>query len=177
MGRGRLDGGSSASDTTKANLDSAQGALNAAKATQQASQAQVEAAKAAVDSAKAQLESAHANVAAVRESELQLSYCSVIAPVSGRIAQKSVQTGNRLTVGQALMAVVEDNVWILANFKETQLGRVQIGQPVEIKIDAFPHHKFSGRVDSIQPGTGSNFALLPPDNPTGTSLKLSNAFR
>jgi membrane fusion protein (multidrug efflux system) len=157
-------------------LDSAQGALDAAKATQQAVQAQVEAAKAAVDSAKAQLESANANVAAseaaVRDSELQLSYCSVIAPVSGRIAQKTVQTGNRLTVGQALMAVVEDNVWILANLKETQLERVQIGQPVEIKIDALPHYKFSGRVDSLQPGTGSNFALLPPDNATGNFIKI-----
>jgi membrane fusion protein (multidrug efflux system) len=163
-------------DTTKANLDSAQGALDGAKATQQASQAQVEAAKAAVDSAKAQLESATANVAAseaaVRDSELQLSYCSVIAPVSGRIAQKTVQTGNRLTVGQALMAVVEDNVWILANLKETQLERVLIGQPVEIKIDALPHHKFAGRVDSLQPGTGSNFALLPPDNATGNFIKI-----
>jgi membrane fusion protein (multidrug efflux system) len=101
-----------------------------------------------------------------------LSYCSVIAPLSGRIAQKTVQTGNRLTVGQALMAVVEDNVWILANLKETQLERVQIGQPVEIKIDALPHHKFYGRVDSLQPGTGSNFALLPPDNATGNFIKI-----
>ena len=163
-------------DTTKANLDSAEGALNAAKATQVAVQAQVEAAKAAVDSAQAQAENAAANVAAgeaaVRDSELQLSYCSVIAPVSGRIAQKTVQTGNRLTVGQALMAVVEDNIWILANLKETQLERVQIGQPVEIKIDALPHHKFYGRVDSLQPGTGSNFALLPPDNATGNFIKI-----
>src|ERR1700759_5211011 len=163
-------------DTTKANLDSAQGALNAAKATQVASQAQVEAAEAAVDSAKAQLESANANVAAseaaVRDSELQLSYCQVIAPVSGRIAQKTVQTGNRLTVGQALMAVVEDDVCILANLKETQLEGVQIGQPVEIKIDALPHHKFAGRVDSLQSGTGSNFALLPPDNATGNFIKI-----
>jgi membrane fusion protein (multidrug efflux system) len=163
-------------DTTKANLDSAQGALDAAKATQVASEAQVEAAKAAVDSANAQLESANANVAAseaaLRDSELQLSYCRIIAPVSGRIAQKTVQTGNRLTVGQALMAVVEDDVWILANLKETQLERVQIGQPVEIKIDALPHHKFAGRVDSLQPGTGSNFALLPPDNATGNFIKI-----
>ena len=163
-------------DTTKANLDSALGALNAAKATQTASHAQVEGAKASVDSAQAQLESADANVAAseaaVRDSELQLSYCTVIAPVAGRIAQKTVQTGNRLTVGQALMAVVEDEVWILANLKETQLERVQIGQPVEIKIDALPHHTFVGRVDSLQPGTGSNFALLPPDNATGNFIKI-----
>ncbi len=163
-------------DTTRTTFDAARGALDGAKATKEADQAQVAAAKAAVDSAKAQIENAAANVlvseATVRDSELQLSYCTVIAPVSGRIAQKSVQSGNRLTVGQALMAVVEDEVWILANFKETQLERMQIGQPVDIKIDAMPHHKFSGRVDSLQPGTGSNFALLPPDNATGNFIKI-----
>lgn len=70
------------------------------------------------------------------------------------------------------MVVVEDDVWILANFKETQLERMQIGQPVDITIDAMPHHKFSGRVDSLQPGTGSDFALLPPDNATGNFIKI-----
>jgi len=71
-----------------------------------------------------------------------------------------------------LMAVVEDNVWILANVKETQLERIRVGQPVEIKIDALPHYRFTGRVDSLQPGTGSNFALLPPDNATGNFIKI-----
>ena len=70
------------------------------------------------------------------------------------------------------MALVEDNVWILANLKETQLERVQVGQPVEIKIDALAHHQFAGRVDSLQAGTGSNFALLPPDNATGNFIKI-----
>ena len=150
--------------------------MDGSKATDEANQAQVTAAKAAVHSAKAQIANAVANVSvsegSVRDSELQLSYCTVIAPVSGRIAQKSVQSGNRLTVGQALMAVVEDGVWILANFKETQLERMQVGQPVDIKIDAMPHHIFSGRVDSLQPGTGSDFALLPPDNATGNFIKI-----
>src|ERR1700693_402391 len=163
-------------DTNRATLDAARGTLDGAKATTEANQAQVVAAQAAVDSAKAQIENAVANVsvseATVRERELQLSYCTVIAPVSGRITQKSVQSGNRLTVGQALMAVVEDDVWILANFKETQLERMQVGQPVDIKIDAMPHHRFSGRVDSLQPGTGSDFALLPPDNATGNFIKI-----
>jgi membrane fusion protein, multidrug efflux system len=163
-------------DTNKANFDAARGALDGAKATDEANQAQVTAAKAAVHSAKAQIANAVANVTvsegSVRDSELQLSYCTVIAPVSGRIAQRSVESGNRLTVGQALMAVVEDGVWILANFKETQLERMQVGQPVDIKIDAMPHHRFSGRVDSLQPGTGSDFALLPPDNATGNFIKI-----
>ena len=163
-------------DTTKASLDAAQGSLDAAKATADSSKAQVEAAKASVDSAHAQSANAVANVAvaaaAVRDAELQVSYCTVIAPVSGRIAQKTVQSGNRLSVGQSLMAVVEDDVWILANLKETQLEKVQVGQPVEIKVDALPHFTFTGRVDSLQPGTGSSFALLPPDNATGNFIKI-----
>ena len=138
---------------------------------------------AAVTVAQENLKVAHAQEEAARaqtvcrsgasgDSELQLSYCTVVAPVSGRIAEKTVQTGNRLSVGQALLAVVEDNVWILANLKETQLERVRVGQPVEIKIDTLPHYRFKGRVDSLQPGTGSNFALLPPDNATGNFIKI-----
>jgi membrane fusion protein, multidrug efflux system len=80
--------------------------------------------------------------------------------------------GQNIGMGQALMAVVEDNVWIEANFKETQLERIRVGQPVDIKIDALPHYRFKGRVDSLQPGTGSNFALLPPDNATGNFIKI-----
>ena len=163
-------------DTTQSSSQAAQGALDAAKATLEASKAQLAAAQAAVDSARAQVENAHATVAVnqavLHDAELQLSYCTIVAPVSGRIAEKTVQTGNRVSVGQALMAVVEDNVWIVANLKETQLERVRVGQPVEIKIDALPHYRFKGRVDSLQPGTGSNFALLPPDNATGNFIKI-----
>jgi len=129
----------------------------------------VKVAHAQEEATRAQTEAA---LAQVKNSELQLSYCTIVAPVSGRIAEKTVQTGNRVSVGQALMAVVEDNVWILANLKETQLEKVRVGQPVEIKIDALPHYRFTGRVDSLQPGTGSNFALLPPDNATGNFIKI-----
>jgi membrane fusion protein, multidrug efflux system len=144
--------------TSKANL----AAVNVARENVKVAHAQEEAARAQANAAKAQL----------KNSELQLSYCTIVAPVSGRIAQKTVQTGNRVSVGQALMAVVEDNIWIVANLKETQLERVRVGQPVEIKIDALPHYRFLGRVDSLQPGTGSNFALLPPDNATGNFIKI-----
>jgi membrane fusion protein, multidrug efflux system len=163
-------------DTTQSTSEAARGALDAAKATLEASKAQLAAAQAAVDSARAQVENADATVAVnqavLHDAELQLSYCTIVAPVSGRIAEKTVQTGNRVSVGQALMAVVEDNVWIVANLKETQLERARVGQPVEIKIDALPHYRFTGRVDSLQPGTGSNFALLPPDNATGNFIKI-----
>jgi membrane fusion protein (multidrug efflux system) len=161
---------------SKQDLDTAQSQAETSVATYKANVAAVNVSKENVKVAHAQEEAARAEaeaaLAQVKNSELQLSYCTIVAPVSGRIAQKTVQTGNRVSVGQALMAVVEDNVWIEANFKETQLERIQVGQPVDIKIDALPHYRFKGRVDSLQPGSGSNFALLPPDNATGNFIKI-----
>jgi len=161
---------------SKQDLDTAQSQAETNVATYKANLAAVNVAKENLKVAHAQEEAARAQaeaaLAQVKNSELQLSYCTIVAPVSGRIAEKTVQTGNRVSVGQALMAVVEDNVWIVANLKETQLERVRVGQPVEIKIDALPHYRFKGRLDSLQPGTGSNFALLPPDNATGNFIKI-----
>jgi membrane fusion protein, multidrug efflux system len=157
-------------------LDTAQSQAETNFATYKASVAAVKVAKENLKVARAQEEAARAQanaaLAQVKSSELQLSYCTIVAPVSGRIAEKTVQTGNRVLVRQSLLAVVEDNVWIEANFKETQLERIRVGQPVDIKIDALPHYRFKGRVDSLQPGTGSNFALLPPDNATGNFIKI-----
>ena len=161
---------------SKQDLDTAQSQAETNVATYKANLAAVNVAKENLKVAHAQEEAARAQaeaaLAQVKNSELQLSYCTIVAPVSGRIAEKTVQTGNRLSVGQALLAVVEDNVWIEANFKETQLEKIRVGQPVDIKIDALPHYRFKGRVDSLQPGTGSNFALLPPDNATGNFIKI-----
>jgi membrane fusion protein, multidrug efflux system len=157
-----LDTAQSQAQTNLASYKASEAAVTVAKENLKVAQAQQKAASAQVDAAQAQ----------VQNAELQLSYCTVVAPVSGRIAQKTVQTGNRVSVGQALMAVVEDDVWILANLKETQLEKVRVGQPVDIKIDALPHYRFKGRVDSLQPGSGSNFALLPPDNATGNFIKI-----
>jgi membrane fusion protein (multidrug efflux system) len=161
---------------SKQDLDTAQSQAESSLATYKANLAAVNVARENLKVAHAQEEAARAQTEAARaqvqNDELQLSYCTIVAPVSGRIAQKTVQTGNRVSVGQALMAVVEDNVWIVANLKETQLERVRIGQPVDIEIDALPHYRFKGRVDSLQPGTGSNFALLPPDNATGNFIKI-----
>jgi membrane fusion protein (multidrug efflux system) len=157
-----LDNAESQAETNVATYKANLAAVNVAKENLKVAHAQEEAARAQAEAALAQ----------VKSSELQLSYCTIVAPVSGRIAEKTVQTGNQVSVGQALMAVVEDNVWIVANFKETQLERVRVGQPVDIKIDGLPHYRFKGRVDSLQPGTGSNFALLPPDNATGNFIKI-----
>ena len=83
-----------------------------------------------------------------------------------------MEVGNRIQVGAPLMAVVESNYWIVANFKETQLNRIKKGQLVEVKLDAFPDRAFAGRVDSISPASGSQFSLLPPDNATGNFTKV-----
>jgi membrane fusion protein (multidrug efflux system) len=140
---------------SKAELDSATAAFKAATG--------------AVASAKANLAAAEA---AQTNAELQLSYTTIVAPVDGIVGKKTVETGAHIQPGQELMAVVEPNVWVLGNFKETQLARMRVGQRVDVKIDAVPNHKFSAHIDSLQPGTGSSFALLPPDNATGNFTKI-----
>lgn len=130
---------------------------------------QVAVSESQVDQAAAGVEQAQA---AVRGSELSLSYTRVFAPVSGRIARKSVRVGETVQAGQALMAVVPDEVWVVANFKETQLRRMRVGQAVEIRVDAYPDIKLNGRVQSIQPGSGARFSLLPPENATGNYVKV-----
>jgi membrane fusion protein (multidrug efflux system) len=88
------------------------------------------------------------------------------------VGNKNVEVGNRVQVGQALVAVVDNDCWISANFKETQLKKMYAGQPVEITVDAIGGHVFRGRVDSISPASGAQFALLPPDNATGNFTKV-----
>jgi membrane fusion protein, multidrug efflux system len=127
------------------------------------------AASGALASAKANLTAAEA---AQANTELQLSYTTVVAPTDGVVSKKTVETGHRIQPGQALMAVVEPTVWVLGNFKETQLARMQVGQHVDVKIDSVPGHTFSAHIDSLQRGTGSTFALLPPDNATGNFTKI-----
>lgn len=110
--------------------------------------------------------------ASLNGAKVQLSYCRIVSPVSGRVGKKDVETGDRIETGQPLMALVSDYLWVVANFKETQLERMRPGQYAELRIDAFPHHKFKGIVDSISPGSGANFALLPSDNATGNFTKI-----
>jgi len=134
------------------------------------------AAKAQFDSAKAQIAAAQAHAAAskaaLEQAELNLSYTKITAPQSGRIAKKSIETGERINKGQPLMEIVPADIWVVANFKETQLKHMKPGQFVSIKVDAYPDRKYKGHIDSIQPGTGSIFSLLPPENATGNYIKV-----
>jgi membrane fusion protein, multidrug efflux system len=129
-----------------------------------------------LDHAVAAEHTAAANLEAARqrlnESSLQLSYTTLTAPEAGRVTRKAVEEGMFVQPGQLLMAVVTDELWVVANFKETQLQHIRPGQPVDIRVDAYPRHRFRGHVDSIQAGTGSRFSLLPPENATGNYVKV-----
>ena len=110
--------------------------------------------------------------AALQQAELNLSYTKIYAPESGYVTKKAVEPGNIVGAGQALMALVSERLWVVANYKEVQLQRMRPGQPVSIKIDAYPQRRFRGKVDSIQSGSGARFSLLPPENATGNYVKV-----
>jgi membrane fusion protein (multidrug efflux system) len=105
-------------------------------------------------------------------AQLQVVYTTLKAPATGYIGRKNVEVGNRVSSGQTLMVVVEPDVWIVGNFKETQLAYMRRGQPVSISIDSIPDKVFAGKVDSFSPATGNEFALLPADNSTGNFTKI-----
>lgn len=106
-------------------------------------------------------------------ADLNYAYTKIYSPADGYVTKKTVQVGNQIQPGQPLMAIVSLNdIWIVANYKETQLERVRPGQSVIIKVDMFPGRKFKGRVDSIMAGTGASFSLFPPENATGNYVKV-----
>ena len=156
-------------DNATAAFHSAQAKLNAAKQAVAGAEAQLQAGQAQVAAAQAQEQQAQANVAA---AALELSYCTIVAPVTGRIAHRNVDVGNYVSPGQAMFAIVQDNLWVTANFKETQLSRLKPGQPVNVSVDAVPAVAFHGKVDSLQSGTGSAFSVLPAENATGNWVKV-----
>ncbi len=109
----------------------------------------------------------------LRQAELNLSYTTIVAPSNGYVTRKSVQTGNQVQVGQPLMAIVElDDVYVVANYKETELENIRPGQDVKITVDSYPGKVFKGKVDSIMAGTGVSFSLFPAENATGNYVKV-----
>ena len=148
---------------------SAAAKLDASRQAAVGMQAQIVAAQAAIDAAVAALRTGDANVA---DARLQLSYTHIVAPAPGRVTRRTVELGNYVMPGQALLAIVQPGMWVTANFKETQLGDMRPGQPVRIYLDAFPAVKLSGHVDSFQTGTGSMFSALPAENATGNYVKV-----
>ena len=148
--------------SASADLDSAHSQVKAAEAQVTFDQAGVETANAAVQQAQAKLD----------QAKLNLSYTKITAPFDGRITARSVQLGNYVSPGQALFALVPRDVWVTANFKETQLTDMRPGDPVDVHVDAYPGRNFKAKVDSLQSGTGARFSLLPPENAVGNYVKV-----
>jgi membrane fusion protein (multidrug efflux system) len=144
------------------NLLQTQASLAAAQANAVATEKQVPVLEAQLETAQAQLE----------QAEINLSRTIITAPIAGRVTHLSAARGSYAAVGQALMMFVPREVWVTANFKETQLDFMRPGQPVDIEIDAYPDRSFKGHVDSIQSGSGTAFSLLPAENATGNYVKI-----
>lgn len=151
--------------TAQAGLESSQGELQQAQAQgvkTEVSQSEFQTAQTAIQQAQV----------ALKNAQQQLNYVTITAPVSGRVGRKNAQTGQQVQPGTPLLAIVDDEYWVTANFKETQLEKMHPGQKAEIHLDAFPHHPFVGRIESVSPASGAQFALLPPDNATGNFTKV-----
>ncbi len=148
-----------------AELRRAEAQLASAKsAPKQVAQSRSQAVGAEADAARAQAD--------VHQAQLNLSYTKIYAPVAGHVTRKNVELGAYVQVGQPLLAVVEPDVWVVANFKETQLSAMRPGQPVTVNVDTYPGIDFKAHVDSVQRGSGARFSLLPPENATGNYVKV-----
>jgi membrane fusion protein (multidrug efflux system) len=164
--RGDLQGRQHAVERSQAQTAEAQAVLAGAQANRQSveiKQAQVETARALVQQAQADLEAAR----------LHLSYTTVRAPVAGVMARKHVEVGQVVQAGRPVLAIVPlEHLWVEANFKETQLRHMRPGQHATLHVDAYPDRVFTGIIDSLSPGTGAVFSLLPPENATGNFVKV-----
>jgi membrane fusion protein, multidrug efflux system len=171
--------------TTRAQLDAAQAALDVARAqvtsAQNAYRASTVQSGGAFSQASAQGRQVNLAQALVRQREAELilantqvAYTQVTSPANGIISKKSVDPGQFISVGSPIASIVDkDDLWVTANFKETQMENIRVGQEVEIELDAYPGLKVTGQVESIGGATGARFSLLPPDNATGNFVKVT----
>jgi membrane fusion protein (multidrug efflux system) len=164
-------------DKAKTNYDVGVAQVKAAKERIKQLEASLETQKAVIKQTETSLIPQHAQIqqkeAILKGAELNKSYTKIYAPSNGYIAKRTVEIGNQIQPGQSLMAVVPlDDIWIIANYKETQLERVKPGQKVKIKVDTYHSKVFYGKVDSIMAGTGVVFSLFPPENATGNYVKV-----
>ena len=164
-------------------FDAAQAAATQTAADTESARAKVASENSKVDEAKTQLAAAEAEVGLamsqwqeaqtnVASAQLNLSYTRIYAPTDGRVTRKAVEFGDYVQVGQTLFSIVPDNVWVVANFKETQLKHMRPGQAALVEIDALGGREFPAHVDSVQAGSGAAFSLLPPENATGNYVKV-----
>jgi membrane fusion protein (multidrug efflux system) len=160
-----IDQTNTAEQVARAKLQEAQAQLKGAETTEQtigSADAQTRMLAAQVDEKKAELATAKEN----------LDNTKITAPMDGKITERTVETGAYIQPGQALLAISNANLWVVADFKETQLEHIRVGQMVDIKIDAFPKLTLHGKIDSLQAGTGARLSLFPPENATGNFVKV-----
>ena len=157
-------------------LDQARANVRQTAADAASARRQVDAADAQIAVARRQARASQAVIAArqaaVRQANVTIGDLRLTAPVAGQVVNRQVNLGSYVSPGTQLMAIVPDRMWVTANFKETQLALMKRGQPVDIKVDAYPDVKFRGHIDSFQRGAGQAFALLPPQNATGNYVKV-----
>jgi len=163
-----FDAAKAANTSAQADLHSAEENTLEQSSKVDEAKAQLDATEAAVSMVLSQWKEAQTNVAA---AQLDFSYTKLFAPCDGRVTRKSVEPGNYVDVGQMLMSIVPTEVWVVANFKESQLKHMKPGQRAWVNIDALDR-SFAAHVDSIQAGTGARFSLLPPENATGNYVKV-----
>jgi membrane fusion protein (multidrug efflux system) len=154
---------------TRSNLQSQQANTARSKAALTAAQLGIKMLQAQLESGRASLQQAQAQL---DQANLNLQYTRVTAAQSGRVVKLSGAVGTYATAGQSLMMFVPDDIWVVANYKETQLADMRPGQRVELTIDAYPGRKLTGHVASVQPGSGTAFSLLPAENATGNYVKV-----
>ncbi len=148
--------------SSKQDYDSSRNNLTAAQTNNNSAKSKHDKISASIKKLEAQLE----------QARLNLSYTKIYAPEDGKITNRSVEQGNYVQTAQPLFSIVPHKVWIVANFKETQVANMEKGQKVKIKIDAFPNRKFNGVVDSIQMASGAKASLFPPENAVGSYVKI-----
>jgi membrane fusion protein (multidrug efflux system) len=175
----------SAQSLTQKQLDDSRNVADVQARQYTANVAQINLAKTSQDVAQAGIAKAQSNIqkiqavlkvkqAVIDNAKLRLGYANLIAPISGKLGRKNVVVGQYVQPGQNLMTIVADSTfWIVANFKETQLEKMQLGQEVDVKVDAYPDLAIKGKIASLSEATGARFALLPPDNSSGNFVKIT----
>jgi len=168
-----------AESATRQQMEDVQSKLEVAKADYQVSLNNYQASLSKIEDARAQVSPVISEIKrrdlVLRRNVLDVSYTVVTAPYNGKMGRRTIQAGQQIQVGQTLAFIVdkESGLWVVANFKETQLNHMHVGQLVDIVTDAYPDQKIKGRILSLSPATGSRFSLLPPDNSTGNFVKIA----
>jgi len=168
-----------AESATRQQLESMQSMLEVAQAECNAAQEDYAAALSKTNDIRAQsevlLSEIQRRAAVVKRNDLNTSYTVIVAPYNGKMGRRTIQPGQLVQSGQTIAYIVDRDAgkWVIANFKETQIGKMYVGEPVAIEVDAFPGKEFSGKIESLSAATGSRFSLLPPDNATGNFVKIA----